>query len=148
MNASVSVVTQKKPPPDQTPDSPEIANIKDSNLVGGCGCYFQSLPESRRRSDRFIFGAGIDEEYAWMNIDGKDVKLTLVASSKSSVERIGTRSYEKYRADGVRVRANYVVTRVCKSKDENCESTSYAVTFSITNGGRKSVIKGRGTCGC
>lgn len=148
MNASVSVVTQEKPPLAQTPASPRIANIKNSNLVGGCGCYFQSLPESKRRSDRFIFGAGIDEEYAWMNIDGQDVKLTLVASSKSSVERAGTRSYEKYRADGVSVRADYVVTQVCKSNDENCESTSYAVTFSVRNGGRKRVIKGRGACGC
>lgn len=125
-----------------------IANIKDSNLVGGCGCYFQSLTESRRRSDKFIFVAGMDEDYAWMNIDGKGVKLTLTASSKSSVERPGMRSYETYRAANIGVRIDYVVTRVCKPNDEDCEATAYDATLSVTNRGRKRVIKSRGYCGC
>ena len=141
------VVAQKTTSLDQPSAAPRIANIKDSNLVGGCGCYFQSLMESKRRSNKFIFGLGMDEENAWMNIDGKDVKLTLVSSSKDSVERAGTRS-ETYRANGIGVRVDYVVTRVCKPNDENCESTGYAATFSVTNGGRKWAIKGRGSCGC
>jgi len=147
IHAGMSVDAQKKTSLGHT-SSVRIANIKDSNLVGGCGCYFQSLTESRTRSDKFIFGAGMDEDYAWMNIDGQDVKLTLIASSKNSVERAGIRSYERYRADSIGVRIDYVVTRVCKPNDENCESTGYAATFSVTNGGRKSVIKGRGSCGC
>jgi hypothetical protein len=128
--------------------SARIANITDNNLVGGCGCYFQSVTESRRRSDKFIFVAGMEEEYAWMNIDGKDVKLTLTASSKSSVERAGMRSYERYRAANIGVRIDYVVTRVCKPNDEDCEATAYDATFSVTNHGRKRVIKSRGYCGC
>jgi predicted urease superfamily metal-dependent hydrolase len=89
----------------------------------------------------------MDEDYAWMNIDGKDVRLTLIASSKNSVERPGIRSYERYRADSIGVRVDYVVTRVCKPNDENCESTGYAATFSVTNRGRKRVIKSTGSCG-
>jgi hypothetical protein len=55
IDAGMSVDAQKKTSLGQT--SPvRIANIKDSNLVGGCGCYFQSLTESRRRSEKFIFG--------------------------------------------------------------------------------------------
>lgn len=144
---SMSVVAQRTASPQKT--APTVSNIKDPSVVDGCGCYFRFPFEwnKRSRSDKYLFMGGIDED-PWMNIDGKDMQLTLIGESKSTNTSIGSRSNERYRTNGVNVRVDYIVTRVCRSDDENCESTEYDVTFTVTKGGLNRVIKAKGVCGC
>jgi hypothetical protein len=128
---------------------PRVANIRDASVVDGCGCYFQFPAEWRKKqSDKYVFMEGIDDEGAWMNIDGKDVNLKLVGPGRGPDLRVGSRSSKRYEANGVAVRVDLVVTRVCRPDDEQCESTDYAATFTVTRAGRTRVIKAKGVCGC
>lgn len=149
IGASMSAIAQEGVSSAKAPLPPRVANIKDSSVVDGCGCYFQFPAEwKQKQSDKYVFMEGIDDEGAWMNIDGRDVKLRLAASSNKSVWGVGARSYKKYKANGIAVRIDYVVTRICKPGDEQCESTDYDATFTVTKAGRRRVIKAKGVCGC
>lgn len=149
IGASMSVFAQQGASSAKAPLPPKIANIKNASAVDGCGCYFQFPAEwKQKRSDKYIFMEGIDDEGAWMNIDGRDVNLKPVVTSNESDGGVGARSYKTYKANGIIVRVDFVVTRICKPGDEHCESTDYDATFTVTKGGRKRVIKAKGVCGC
>jgi hypothetical protein len=149
IGGGMSVIAQEGASSARAPLPPRIANIRDSSVVEGCGCYFQFPAEWKKKgSDKYVFMEGIDDEGAWMNIDGKDVNLKLVGSSERSVWGVGARSSKRYRANGIAVRIDRVVTRVCRPGDEECESTDYDATFTVTKAGRKRMIKAKGVCGC
>lgn len=106
------------------------------------------MPESR---ERYIFFSSIedDDKTAWMDVDGKDIKLKLVKSSESKRrERVGTRSSMTYAAGDLTVSITLVATRVSKPNDENCESTDYKATFRLKRGTERRVIGAVGWCGC
>lgn len=88
------------------------------------------------------------EDNAKMNIDGSDVPLQLVKRVGPENEKVGRHSTEIYQAPGIKVSARYVTTAVCEPNDENCESTSYEATFTVTKGKRQQTVKLRGVCGC
>jgi hypothetical protein len=149
IGANTSVIAQESASSAKAPRPPRIANIRDTNVVDGCGCYFQFPAQwKNKQSDKYVFMEGIDDEGAWMNIDGKDVKLELVSTSNESNGEVGSRSNKKYKAKGIAVQVDYVITRICKPDDEQCESTDYDATFTVTKAGRKRVIKAKGVCGC
>lgn len=126
-----------------------VGNIKDDRAIEGCGCYFSHPSEDKKRFPRYLFFADIDEENGLMNIDGRDVRLKLVRSTKPrGRERIGSRLTRTYTADGIQVSVVYVTTRLCKPNDENCESTDYDATFTVTSSGRKETLRLKGGCGC
>ncbi|MCM3905520.1 MAG: hypothetical protein ND866_27825 [Pyrinomonadaceae bacterium] len=128
-----------------------VANLKDNAVADGCGCYFKfrGTPET---AERYIFALSIeDDKTAWMNIGGRDVKLTLEKETGlkgKEAERVGSRSRETYSSGDITVQGTYVVTRVCDPNDENCESTQYDVTFLVKKGTRSQVVKAVGSCGC
>ena len=128
-----------------------VANLNNNAVADGCGCYFK-FRGTPRKLERYIFSLSIGEdEAAWMNIDGRDVKLTLVnerGSKGKEDERVGTRSRETYASGDIIVTGTYVVTRVCARNDENCESTDYNVTFVVKKGSKSQRVKGVGYCGC
>jgi hypothetical protein len=147
IGAVTSAIAQGGVSPAKSP--PRVENIRDASVVEGCGCYFQFPAEwKNKQSDKYVFMEGIDDEGAWMNIGGKDVNLKLVGSNDKSVFGVGARSSKRYGANGIAVRVDLVVTRVCKPGDEQCESTDYDATFTVTKAGRKRVIKAKGVCGC
>lgn len=149
IGAAMFGTTQEGASPAKAPLPPRVANIRDAGVVDGCGCYFQFPAEWKKKpSDKYVFMEGIDDEGAWMNIDGKDVNLKPVGSTNESVFAVGARSSKRYKANGVAVRVDLVVTRVCRPGDEQCESTDYDATFTVTKAGRKRVIKAKGVCGC
>jgi hypothetical protein len=149
VGASMTVIAQEGASPAEAPLPPRISNIRDTSVVDGCGCYFQLPAEwKNKQSDKYVFMEGIDGEGAWMNIGGKDVKLKLVGSSNESDWKVGARSFKRYEAQGIAVRIDYVVTRVCRPGDEQCESTDYDATFTVTKAGRRRAIKAKGVCGC
>ena len=128
-----------------------VANLKDNAVADGCGCYFKfrGAPDN---TERYVFFSSIDDEKAaWMNISGRDVKLTLKNESGlkgKEEERVGSRSGATYASGDTTVTGTYVVTRVCAPNDENCESTAYDVTFVVKKGPKSQVVKAVGSCGC
>lgn len=138
--------------PAQTRREPLVGNVKDNSLAEGCGCYikFRNTPE---KADRYILFSSIEDDNttAWMNIDGRDVKLKLekiIGPFGTERERVGSRSILKYRAGDITVTGTYVDTKECAPNDENCESTQYSVTFVVKKGSKSQVVKAKGSCGC
>ncbi len=128
-----------------------VANLKNNAVADGCGCYFQ-FRGTPRNAERYVFSSSIDDEKtAWMNIGGRDAKLTLEMETGlkgKEEERVGSRSRALYALGDITVSATYVVTRVCDPNDESCESTQYDVTFVVKKGPRLQVVKAVGSCGC
>ena len=128
-----------------------VGNIRSKKIADGCGCYLQ-FPGTKRQSEKYVFFSSIedsDEREAWMNLDGKDVKLYLRRKSDpKGKERIGSVSNRRYVARGIVVDATYVATSVCRVDDESCEFTGYAATFKVTVQGRSQMLKAVGGCGC
>ena len=128
-----------------------VTNLKNNAVADGCGCYFR-FRATPAHADRYIFYSSIDEEKtAWMNIGGRDVKLTLEKETGlkgKEEERVGSQSSATYASGDIRVSGTYIVTRVCDPNDEDCESTQYAVTFVVKKGRRAQVVKAVGSCGC
>ena len=138
----------------QTRPRPLVGNLKNSAVAEGCGCYFQfrSTPDS---AERYILFSSIENdgnETAWMNIDGRDVKLKLQKKSGpfwiQQRERPGKRSTVKYVVENITVNGTYITTKVCPRNDESCESTEYNVTLVVKKGARSQVVKAKGSCGC
>ncbi len=97
-----------------------------------------------------MFVSSIEEDdTAWMNIGGRDVKLSLVSvQGRIGKDGVDTRSTERYATGDITVVGRYIVTKVCAPEDENCESTSYSVTFVVTKGRQSQTVKAVGSCGC
>jgi hypothetical protein len=127
-----------------------VARLKNNAIADGCGCYFQYRGVPRNHQYYVFFSSIEDEEnVAWMNIGGQDVKLTLARKTdpKGSV-RVGSRSTRRYVADGISVDATYVATKVCGRDEESCESTDYSATLVVRKGDQVQTVKAVGGCGC
>ncbi len=128
-----------------------VANLKNNAVAEGCGCYFR-FRGTPTNAQRYLFFSSIaedDEKTAWMNIEGRDVKLSLAGKrDPKGRERVGNRSTRRYVADDISVEATYIATRVCKRDDDSCESTDYSATFVVRRGATTQVVKAVGGCGC
>ncbi|HYE75913.1 MAG TPA: hypothetical protein VEF04_21390 [Blastocatellia bacterium] len=106
-----------------------IGYVKNSDI--GCGCYFaRSLSDLRK--DRYIYSEIINEP-AFINVNGKNLKLNPVASSEANgEEKVGQRSWETFTARDLKIRLEKVVTKVCDPNDESCEVTYYNATLTVS----------------
>jgi hypothetical protein len=128
-----------------------VANLKNT-VLDNCGCYFK-FRGTAQNAERYIFFSSIEDDLktAWMNIGGRDVKLTLEKEEGlkgKEQERVGSRSTARFAAADIKVNATYIVTRVCDAHDESCESTDYAATFVVRKSAKSQVVKAAGSCGC
>jgi len=116
--------------------------------IGGCGCSL-ALNAADIRKGRYVFIQDMDEP-AYINLDGKDLKLEEVDSggSEAVTEKVGDRSWEAYVAGDVKVRIDRTVTKVCDPKDESCEGAYYKAVMTITRKTQKAIVKTIGLCGC
>jgi hypothetical protein len=122
-----------------------LGHVKDGDI--GCGCAF-SRNKTEWLNRRYIYVEGMDEP-AYINLNGRNIKLHPVASSEESgAEKVGQRSWETYTADSVKIRLEKTVTKVCDPNDESCEVTYYKATMILTHKGQKLSVKLIGSCGC
>jgi hypothetical protein len=129
----------------------KIAELKNSDVVEGCSCGFQTAIEAKKQnSQKFLFLSEVGSNAGWMNINGKDTKLKLVKTTQNTRRRakVGDRFYEEYSAPGVKVRIDYTTKWVCPPRDESCEVTNYDVHITVTKGKTSKTIKAKGSCGC
>jgi hypothetical protein len=122
-----------------------LGHVKDGDF--GCGCSL-SRDKVSLRNQRHIFISPMDES-AYINLNGKTLKLRLVAASKEkAAQTIGDRSWETYSAGSLRVRIDYIVSWLCPPNDEACEVTYYKAVMTVTRQKQKTVAKAIGLCGC
>ncbi len=135
---------QKKRP---GPRVGEIENLTKVSETVSCGFYFQLPKQEEPGANRYVFISQPDGRDAWMNLDGRDVRLTLVRISPYPKERVGARRRIDYRAGGGhRVLVETIVVGL--SDENNYEPTRFRVTLTIGKGGRKRVVRAVGYSGC
>ena len=116
--------------------------------IGGCGCSL-ALDLADIQKGRFVFIED-EGEPAYINLDGKDLKLEEVDSggSEADPEKVGDRSWVAYVAGDVKVRIDRTVMRVCDPKDESCEVTYYKAILTVSRKTQRTTIRTIGLCGC
>lgn len=115
--------------------------------LSGCGCSL--MPASMRRGQKYYFLTELDDaigKKAWMNIDGRVVKLSLKSTTaRASGERKGSIFTQVYKGGGVAARIVFVVT---KENPPGGEVTFYSAVIKVTKGNRTQTVKAIGDCGC
>ncbi len=144
---STAARAQTKQPGTTSTGKPMIANIKNGDIYSGCGCYFSYSSEAKKRFPKFVFVSD-DDKQAWMNLDGKDIKLALTHRTTPKVIKIGSRLTRTYSGNGYAVSVVYITTKMCAPNDEACEVTDYNATITVSKGARKQTVKLKGGCGC
>ena len=123
----------------------KLGYVKDRD--SGCGCRL-SHNRLDLRNRRNLFISSFDQS-AYVNVDEKIMKLRLVAASKEKLDaKLGDRSWETYSHGSLRVRIDYIVSRLCDANDEACEVIYYKTVITITRGRHRRVVKAVGICGC
>ena len=125
-----------------------MANLKGSDYMG-CGCSFQNLTEAKKpQSTKIVFWSE-DRNSAILNVNGKDTEFKIVKEGKRPInQKIGSRFSDEYAANGITVKIDYLITRVCLKGEEDCEATFYDVMITATKGELKTIVKTKGACGC
>lgn len=136
---------------ENSPNPIKIDSIKNRNLPDDCGCALWSLKDFNLKNIRARKNASfwsVIDDYAVMNLDGKEIKLKFVEASPRETSKVGARSWEKFQSDNYEARIDFVATKVCNPRDESCETTSYNATITVKRGGQASTLKTKGHCGC
>jgi hypothetical protein len=130
--------------------APRVAEIADRSEVSrtvSCGFYFELPKKVETGSNSYVFISQMNGREAWMNLDGRDVRLGLVRISPYPKERLGARRRIDYHARGgytVRVET----TVVGLSDENNYEPTRFHVRLTVSRGGRTRIVRAVGTAGC
>jgi hypothetical protein len=116
-----------------------LASAQERRLVGSLnrdinnpGCYFYFA------NRRLMF---YDSDETWMNIDGRDVRLSLVKQTRPKGRmRTGSRSTKSYSAGDITVDIVEVITKFSSI-------SNLSATFTVRKGNRTQVVRGTGVCG-
>lgn len=122
-----------------------IGNIKNIDVVEGCSCSLSI----RKNSNSYVFLSDYERKFAWMNIDGRDIKLSFVSTTQNQranrAARKGDRFTDKWSARGVDIKIDYLVTA---PMTQDKEYVDYGVTITVTKDGKIQTTKASGNCGC
>jgi hypothetical protein len=113
----------------------------------GCELLSASDDPAGYRSDRYIFLSDFNGR-AVMNINGRDLRLTLVRSIDPRKElKIGDRSRYWYASGTTSVQVDYTVSGACPPDDESCEVFYYSAVIRVRTGSLTKTVSARGLCG-
>jgi hypothetical protein len=123
----------------------KIGYVKDLDV--GCGSAF-FLNATDMGNHRYIFAQDGDDP-PYINLNGRNLQLRLTGYSKPKAkEKVGDRSWETYAVGEVKVRMDYIVTRVCTPREKMCETTYLDATMTVSLGAQKVTVKLTGRTGC
>lgn len=96
---------KRKPARARLPRVGTIKNYEATGMMTGCGnLYFYPVKwPVKREPEDFIFLARAGGQGAWMNLDGRDVRLVLVKTTTWYKGEDVTRSRSDYRAGATRI---------------------------------------------
>jgi hypothetical protein len=112
---------------------PNIGIVNLKNKATGAGCYFTFLNAKVKSNNFIVFYSG---ETTWMNLNGRDTKLTRVSSQHTKKT-----SRNIYSANNLRIRVDTKVLQPNASLNSKAE-----ITISLNNRSKK--IDAIGYCGC
>jgi hypothetical protein len=130
----------------------KIGYVTDTHATEGCGCSFYLPGEENKTGAKSILSLEDFGEAAWMNLNGKDVRIKQIKSTESLANlKKGRRFYKIYRYGDMQIRIDHHVTWTCESdmpESESCEVTDFDLTFTFSQKGQTHAIRAKGICGC
>ena len=129
----------------------QVSNLLGSNY-SGCGCSgWKRKSKKSGENENPIFWSEFKQagknETLFMNLDGKDTELKLLAKGKRPAkEKIGDKFTDEYLApNGTKVILEYATKKLpC----EECEGTDYTVIATVVGEFSGKVLTLDGSCGC
>lgn len=119
----------------------EFGYVKTDYDWGGESVWLANTKMTDRVSNKSIASLHGDGS-GKVNINGNDVDLKLVKYySADNNEKIGRGGYQIWKGDGVRLRNDYIITRLCSAGDEDCIVYYYKGTMNITYHGKRRKVK-------
>jgi hypothetical protein len=135
--------TRRKP---QSTRPVRVGTIKDypaTGLMTGCGnMYFELANRTDTTSVAYVFLARPGGKDAWMNLDGRDVRLDLTKASYRQRTDGSTRWQFAYRAKMARIAV------VIEPTSDAAEAHSLAMTITVRHRGATQIIKALGDADC
>jgi hypothetical protein len=126
---------------------PLIGVIKNTSVIGGCGCTFHPISTSgSTQFDQYVFFVDYSGR-AHININGKDIELREKWRKQGDLG-ICSRNSCTYTASSIIATAYYHQTSKCPPEPTECEVNDYNVTITVEKNGLKQKIKATGSCGC
>lgn len=114
------------------------------------GCWYHLPGKTNQEAPYFVSGTDdpkIDERYALVHVDGKDMVFTLTkrVDHKGKKSKVGDKDIREYTSGKLRLKAEFVVTSACKPQT-GCESDDRELRLTVVRGKEKQVLVLNGFC--
>lgn len=123
---------------------PRVGTIKDypaTGLMTGCGNSYFILPHrAGAPGEDYVFLVRADGDDAWMNLDGRDTRLTLLRTRERRAARGPARWRSEYRAGATRIT---VLTQLTDR-----EEYPMALSIILRKGRARRVVRAIGYADC
>ena len=134
----------------QTPNRnslPKVGTIKDypaTGLMTGCGnLYFYKAADANSTTANYVFLSSGDGRNAWMNLNGRDVRLRIVKVVEGSGRQFG-RIYYRHGQVRITLRFEYF-----KPRDAAAESDPmFSMTITLQRGRAVRIVRAVGSADC
>jgi len=118
--------------------------LSSAEHLDGCTCMLYLNGDHKKP----LFMSELKGQPAWVNVDGRDVELSLQTTTEKNMWTLGARFSRTYAAgDGLRVLVQYRVVSVCKPNTE-CDGSRVSGSLTLNPAEARSSLPARGFCGC
>jgi hypothetical protein len=86
--------------------APRVGTIKDypaTGMMTGCGNSYFHFPRQAASDTSLVFIASGEGNFAWMNLDGRDTRISLVRATTWHEKEVGVKWQRDYRAGATRI---------------------------------------------
>ena len=124
--------------------APRVGTIKDypaTGMMTGCGNSYFHLPHQAASDTSLIFIAPGDGNFAWMNLDGRDTRVSLLRAMTWYEKEAGVRWRHVYRAGATHITTVYVM-------DERGADEPIRMTITVRRGRAARTVRVVGSADC
>ncbi len=143
-------LSEKLQPPSKRPSKfISLAGLTATNY-SGCGCsgWIEKAETAGEKKRVFWteFKSNSDDETLFINLDGQDSELKIVAkANRPETEKVGDKFTDEFQANGTKVILEYTTKKLPCAESEG---TDYDVTATIIGEYSGKVVSLAGSCGC
>ena len=124
--------------------APRVGAIKDypaTGMMTGCGNAYFHFPRQAASDTSLIFITPGDGNFAWMNLDGRDTRVSLVRATTWYEKEAGVRWRRVYRAGATFITTVYVM-------DESGADEPIRMTITVRRGRATRTVRVVGSADC
>jgi hypothetical protein len=124
--------------------APRVGTIRDypaTGMMTGCGNAYFHFPRQAASDTNLVFIAPGDGKFAWMNLDGRDTRVSLVRATTWYEKEAGVRWRHDYRAGATHITTVYVM-------DESDADEPIRMSITVRRGRAARTVRVVGSADC